>query len=245
MTARSVIIVGAGRRRCCFAYLLARRGVNVRLLEKHPDFTRTFRGEGLQPSGVEALAQMGLAEQFDRLPHAIVDRLEIYRNGTLRASIPTDKSGFVSRFVSQPAMLRMLTDEAKRHRPSAWRWASRLASCCCENGRVVGVRADGPNGPREFRADLVVGTDGRHSITRKQGQFTELETKQGFDVLWAKVPFPGFWPDRRTVRHGTGRRSASPPRFPSATAACKQASPSPRAGSSTCVPRASRRGPRS
>jgi 2-polyprenyl-6-methoxyphenol hydroxylase-like FAD-dependent oxidoreductase len=200
MTARSVLIVGAGPAGASLAYLLARRGISVTLLEKHRDFTRTFRGEGLQPSGVEAFAQMGLSEQLGRLPQVIVDRLEIYRNGTRRATITTDKIGFVARFVSQPAMLQMLTDEADRHPSFRLEMGVTVRELLRENGRVVGLRTDGPGGAREYRADLVVGTDGRHSITRKQGHFTELETIQGFDVLWAKLPFPGFWPDRKTVR---------------------------------------------
>jgi hypothetical protein len=30
-------------------------------------------------------------------------------------------------------------------------------------GRLAGVQADGPDGTREFPADLVIGTDGRYS----------------------------------------------------------------------------------
>ena len=66
--------------------------------------------------------------------------------------------------------------------------------------RVVGVRADGPDGPRDFLADLVVGTDGRFSTVRKRGGFTEIPSPQHFDVLNFLVPFPEFWPDRTTVR---------------------------------------------
>jgi 2-polyprenyl-6-methoxyphenol hydroxylase-like FAD-dependent oxidoreductase len=67
-------------------------------------------------------------------------------------------------------------------------------------GRVVGVQADGPDGPREFLADLVIGTDGRYSTVRKRGGFTELPSPQHFDVLNFIVPFPDFWPDRTTGR---------------------------------------------
>jgi 2-polyprenyl-6-methoxyphenol hydroxylase-like FAD-dependent oxidoreductase len=200
MSARHVLIVGAGPAGATLAYLLARRGVAVTLLEKHPDFCRTYRGEGLQPSGVSAFAQMGLAEQLDRLPQIVVDRLEIHRDGKFRANLTADRIGFVGRFVSQPAMLRMLTDEANRHPSFLLEMGVTARELLCENGRVVGLRADGPSGRREYRADLVVGTDGRHSITRKQGRFTGLGMMQGFDVLWAKAPFPDFWPDRRTVR---------------------------------------------
>jgi 2-polyprenyl-6-methoxyphenol hydroxylase-like FAD-dependent oxidoreductase len=66
--------------------------------------------------------------------------------------------------------------------------------------RVIGVLADGPDGPREYLADLVIGTDGRYSTIRKRGAFTELPSPQHFDVLNFLVPFPEFWPDRTTVR---------------------------------------------
>src|SRR3712207_4922409 len=42
MAFRHVVIVGAGPAGATLAYLLARRGVAVTLLEKHPDFTRSF-----------------------------------------------------------------------------------------------------------------------------------------------------------------------------------------------------------
>ncbi len=40
-----------------------------------------------------------------------------------------------------------------------------------EGGRVVGVRAKSPEGELEIRADLVVGTDGRHSTLRECAGF--------------------------------------------------------------------------
>ena len=46
-----VVIVGAGPAGSALAYLLARRGVEVALLERHSSFERTFRGDRLQPSG--------------------------------------------------------------------------------------------------------------------------------------------------------------------------------------------------
>ena len=59
-----VVIVGAGPAGAALAYLLARRGVEVALLERHRDFERTFRGDGLQPSGVDAFDQMGLGDRW-------------------------------------------------------------------------------------------------------------------------------------------------------------------------------------
>jgi 2-polyprenyl-6-methoxyphenol hydroxylase-like FAD-dependent oxidoreductase len=200
MTTPHVLIIGAGPAGAALSYLLARRGITVSLLEKHPDFSRAFRGEGLQPSGVEAFAQMGLSDQLARLPQATVDTLQLYQHGRRSATLTADKIGFVGRLVSQPAMLAMLTEEAKRHPSFRLEMGITVRELLYQDGRVAGVRADGPNGPCEIRADLVIGTDGRNSITRKQGGFQELQKKQGFDVLWMKVPMPPFWPSPRTVR---------------------------------------------
>jgi 2-polyprenyl-6-methoxyphenol hydroxylase-like FAD-dependent oxidoreductase len=47
--------------------------VEVALLERHPDFARTFRGDGLQPSGIDAFDQMGLGDRLRQLPQAIIN----------------------------------------------------------------------------------------------------------------------------------------------------------------------------
>src|SRR5262249_30440837 len=73
-----VVIVGAGPGGMALAYLLARRGVAVTVLESHQDFARSFRGEGLQRSGIDAFRQMGLGERLDQLPHVELKTIEIY-----------------------------------------------------------------------------------------------------------------------------------------------------------------------
>jgi 2-polyprenyl-6-methoxyphenol hydroxylase-like FAD-dependent oxidoreductase len=202
MTAK-ILIVGAGPAGAALAYLLARRGASVTLLEKHPDFARSFRGEGLQPSGVDALMQMGLNDQFSRLPQARIRTVELYRGGRQRARIQDESMGMVT-YVSQPALLDMLTRQAACHPGFRLDLGVTVRELLHEEGRVCGVRTDTPDGPREYRADLVIGTDGRHSVTRKHGQFAELTVKQDFDVLWVKLPFPEFWPDQSTVRMEMG-----------------------------------------
>ena len=200
MAVARVIIVGAGPAGAALAFLLARRGVAVTLMERHPDFERTFRGDGLQPSGIDAFAQMGLGDRLMQLPKAIINTIDLYQGGRLRASIPTKSLGFIGCFIPQPVVLAMLTEEAGMHPSFRLLLGTAVRDLVRTGDRVVGVQADGPEGRREYPADLVVGTDGRYSTVRKRGTFTELTAPQHFDVLNFKVPFPDFWPDRTTVR---------------------------------------------
>jgi 2-polyprenyl-6-methoxyphenol hydroxylase-like FAD-dependent oxidoreductase len=194
-----VVIVGAGPAGMALGYLLARRGVAVTVLETHHDFARAFRGEGLQRSGIDAFRQMGLGEQFDRIPHTEAQTVEIYSGG--RLVVRTAAAGLgraQARLVSQPALLQLLADEAGKHPSFRLDRGVTMRDFLRENGRVVGVRASADDGPREYRADLVVGADGRHAATRKHSGLPELSTPQTYDVLWLKVPYANGYPNRRT-----------------------------------------------
>src|ERR1700682_2096809 len=49
--------------------LLARAGVDTIVVEKHGDFLRDFRGDTIHPSTLEALHDLGLLDDFLKLPH--------------------------------------------------------------------------------------------------------------------------------------------------------------------------------
>ena len=99
MAVGRVVIVGAGPAGATLAYLLARRGVEVALLERHHDFSRTFRGDGLQPSGIDAFDQMGLGDRLRQLPRAIINTIDVYQGGRRRARLATESLGFIPRFI--------------------------------------------------------------------------------------------------------------------------------------------------
>jgi len=67
-------------------YLLARAGVEVLVLEKHADFLRDFRGDTIHPSTLEVMHDLGLLEEFLRLPHQEVYELSA-QVGQLRVTI--------------------------------------------------------------------------------------------------------------------------------------------------------------
>ena len=80
--------------RCCIAgggpagimlrhlYLLARGGVKVLVLEKHGDFLRDFPGDTIHPSTLEVMHELGLLDEFLKLPHQ-----KVYELGSLRGQI--------------------------------------------------------------------------------------------------------------------------------------------------------------
>jgi 2-polyprenyl-6-methoxyphenol hydroxylase-like FAD-dependent oxidoreductase len=68
-------IAGGGPAGMMLSFLLARAGINVVVLEKHADFFRDFRGDTIHPSTLELMFELGLLDEFLKLPHQKVDRL--------------------------------------------------------------------------------------------------------------------------------------------------------------------------
>src|ERR1700761_4713539 len=68
-------IAGGGPAGMMLGYLLARAGVDVVVLEKHADFFRDFRGDTVHPSTLELMHELGLLDEFLKLPHRKVQHL--------------------------------------------------------------------------------------------------------------------------------------------------------------------------
>ena len=68
-------IAGGGPAGMMLGFLLARAGVDVLVLEKHADFLRDFRGDTIHPSTLEVMHELGLLDQFLKLPHQKVREL--------------------------------------------------------------------------------------------------------------------------------------------------------------------------
>ena len=87
-------IAGGGPAGMMAGLLLARAGVDVIVLEKHADFFRDFRGDTIHPSTLELMHELGLLEDFLKLPHDEVEQLagqvgdpQIRHRGTIGGSV--------------------------------------------------------------------------------------------------------------------------------------------------------------
>ena len=76
-----VLVVGAGPAGAAVALLLARCGVDVRLVERERSFERVFRGEGLMPLGIDALFEMRLGGALEAVPTRTVESWDIWIDG--------------------------------------------------------------------------------------------------------------------------------------------------------------------
>ncbi len=201
-------IAGGGPAGMMLGLLLARRGVPVLVLEKHADFLRDFRGDTVHPSTLDVLHELGLLDRFLQRPHDKAHDLRVNIGGA-EATLADfrrlrTRCGFIA-MVPQWEFLDFLRDEAEAFPSFRLLLQTRAESLLTEGGRVVGVRAVGPQGPLDIRADLVVGADGRHSTVREAAQLQVRDLGAPIDVLWMRIAKAPQDPAGSGGRIGTGR----------------------------------------
>ena len=172
-------------------YLLARAGVPVTVLEKHKDFNRDFRGDTVHPSTMDVLDELGLLEDFLKIPHQQLREVsgtygDLPFKGPDFRHVPA-RSKFVA-FMPQWDFLQFLAERAMRFRTFDLRVGHEALDVIREGGRIAGVVARDPEGRTvEIRAGLTVGCDGRHSAVRRAAQLELVESGVPIDVLWFRV----------------------------------------------------------
>jgi len=184
-------VVGGGPAGMMLGYLLARSGIQVTVLEKHNDFFRDFRGDTVHPSTLEVLHELGLLTDFLKLPHQEV---------TSAGMVIGDSSFRVADFRHVPArckfvalmpqwdFLNFLSNRAKTFPSFELRMQHEAIDLIRDDGHITGVLARVADGRTvQIRADLVVGCDGRHSVTRRASQLKLLEFGVPIDVLWFRI----------------------------------------------------------
>jgi 2-polyprenyl-6-methoxyphenol hydroxylase-like FAD-dependent oxidoreductase len=187
-------VVGGGPAGMMLGLLLARIGVEVVVLEKHPDFLRDFRGDTIHPSTLDVMEELGVLEDFLKRPHQTVTRLS-GRLGDTTVTV-ADFTHLSTRFkylafMPQWDFLNFLAEKAARFPSFALRMQTAATDLLWDGQRVSGVRAQAPNGPLEIRAALTIAADGRDSTVRDRAKLEVEEVGAPMDVLWlrlAKLP---------------------------------------------------------
>ena len=189
-----ILIVGAGPAGAALAFLLARSGIAVVLIERERDAARVFRGEVLNPTGLDALYAMGLREQVLALPTSVIEYWLIHLNRIPVTQIrePRDLLGDRSlRAISQPALLEMLIEQCQPFPNFTFYSGLTVRGLLSdEAGRIRGVRCHGAEGSCEIEGDLVIGTDGRGSTVRKRARLELTLLPESYDILSLKTETP-------------------------------------------------------
>src|SRR2546423_978596 len=168
--ANQVVIVGAGPAGMMLAYQLVSNGVKVRVLERHPDFEREFRGELIQGSNVEQLEKAGIFKVLLDRGLAIPQmerRMFLGHRRAVRVPGPQE----IGAVISQPGFLALLHELCGKYPDYRLDFSTPVIEAIQENGRVVAVntksgRVDG---------DLFIVCNGRNSPLRKSfGLETEV-----------------------------------------------------------------------
>jgi 2-polyprenyl-6-methoxyphenol hydroxylase-like FAD-dependent oxidoreductase len=184
------LIAGAGPAGIMAGYLLARAGVPVIVLEKHPDFFRDFRGDTIHPSTLELMYELGLLEEFLKQPHQEVRELRGVINGQTVPIADFTKLSTRCKFIAfmpQWDFLNFLSTHAKKFPCFQLLMEHEAIDLTFDQQRVTGVRAKTPQGEFEIRSDLVIGADGRHSIVQARAGLERQEFGVAIDVLWMRI----------------------------------------------------------
>ena len=202
------VIAGGGPAGMMLGLLLARAGVDVTVLEKHADFFRDFRGDTVHPSTLEILYELGLLDEFLRLPHSKVRTLtgQIGETTLTLADfghLPVRCKFLV--FMPQWDFLNFLAQRARVYPSFHLEMEAEVTGLRFDGDGVAGVRAQTPQGERELRADLVVAADGRDSRVRAAAGLQAIDFGSPMDVLWMRLSKKAGDPDQLFGRIDFGR----------------------------------------
>jgi 2-polyprenyl-6-methoxyphenol hydroxylase-like FAD-dependent oxidoreductase len=184
-------VIGGGPAGMMAGLLLARQGVKVIVVEKHPDFLRDFRGDTIHPSTLELMHELGWADEFLNLPHTRMSDVTVSMGGSavtfadfrkLKVHYP-----FIA-FVPQWDFLDFLADKGSMLPSFRLMRSTEMTELVIEDDRVTGILATGSDGDIEIRADFVVAADGRHSTARTAAGMRPIAKSAPLDVLWFQLP---------------------------------------------------------
>ncbi|MEV5596485.1 FAD-dependent oxidoreductase [Streptomyces sp. NPDC052496] len=188
-------VVGGGPAGMMLGLLLARAGVQVTVLEKHPDFLRDFRGDTVHPSTLRLLDELGLGERFARLPAGRLEEVRM-RIGD-RTLVAADLRHLPGRhryiaMVPQWDFLDLLAEAAAAEPSFTLRMSTACTGLRTVGGRVTGVRYRDEHGAEgELAAGLTVACDGRRSLVREHAGLRQRTFDVPMDVWNVRVPVPG------------------------------------------------------
>src|SRR3990167_1322710 len=190
MTKTTCCIAGGGPAGMMLGFMLARAGIDVTVLEKHPDFFRDFRGDTIHHSTMEILHELNLLEKFLTLPHNKIEKIsaQIGEHTLQIADISHLKvhAPFIA-IIPQWDFLNFIASEAKQYPNFHLLMHTEATDFIDDDKKIIGVHAKNNAESIDIYADLVVAADGRHSILREKSGLPKKDFGAPMDVMWFRV----------------------------------------------------------
>jgi 2-polyprenyl-6-methoxyphenol hydroxylase-like FAD-dependent oxidoreductase len=190
----TVAISGGGPAGVMLGLLLARRGVEVTVLEKHADFLRDFRGDTVHPMTLDILDELGLIEQFDALVRGRMEAVEfattdgVLVRQDLAAVAPRGARFTDIALAPQWDLLDLLVRKGREYPAFHLEMEAETTGVLRDReGRVRGLRYRKDGEEHALRAVVSVAADGRHSPLREEIGTGMVELGSPIDVLWFRV----------------------------------------------------------
>lgn len=171
-------------------YLLGRSGIRTVVLEKHADFFRDFRGDTVHPSTMQVMRELGLLDDFLKVPHQQLTQMQGVFGTTPVRIADLSRLNTACPFIAlmpQWDFLNFLEIKGARFPSLSIMKNTEATELVKDASRITGVIATTPQGPLHISADLTVACDGRHSIMRAQAGLEVEDIGAPIDVLWFRV----------------------------------------------------------
>ncbi len=183
-------ICGGGPAGIMLGYLLARAGIEIIVLEKHEDFFRDFRGDTIHPSTLELMHELGLLDDFIKIPHQSLDNLEMnFQGQTVRMAdfshLPVTAKYIA--FMPQWDFLNFISAQAARYKGFNLWMGAEARETIMEDGKVKGVKLNTKGEEKIIYSSLVIDADGRSSTIRQSAGLPVKEMGVPIDVLWFRI----------------------------------------------------------
>ncbi len=151
--------------------------------------------------------ELGLYDRLLELPHHKVYAIK-GRFGPMEATfadfthLPT-RAKFIA-LMPQWDFLNFLANEAKAYPCFRLSMRTEATKLIESNGNITGVIAKSPDGPVRVLAQLVIGCDGRHAMTRAQSGLPVEDIGAPMDVLWFRLSRKPTDPEEPVGSFGLG-----------------------------------------
>ena len=191
-----VIVVGAGPGGSSTAAYLGRLGRKVLLLDKASFPRDKTCGDALSGKSMRVIRELGLVKEVEKLPHGAISGVTFSSPNSTLVSIPFQSSDPNREGGTGYCIRRYNTDNlfftAAKKTPNVTTMEKfQVNEVVMENGTAVGVKGialtDPSRAEKEFRAKVIVGSDGVNSAVARAvlGEKAQLDPSHSCDAVRA------------------------------------------------------------